>query len=182
MPAPPGAVAENRHQSSQAPGSKDPGHIERRIGRWLGRYPGAEKLIHVRVELDSSGRACGLEIEERAERRDWAALAQGAYLLRTNCTEEDPSALWRWYIRLTQAEDCFEISKSDLHLRPVYHHTSARVEAHILVCFLTLALWRTLEMWMKGKGLGDCARQLLKGGVHRAQHGCRAQSPPRHRD
>ena len=32
----------------------------------------------------------------------------------------------------------------------------------ILVCFLTLALWRTLEMWMKGKGLGDCARQLLK--------------------
>ncbi len=31
-----------------------------------------------------------------------------------------------------------------------------------VVCFLTLALWRTLEMWMKGKGLGDCARQLLK--------------------
>jgi hypothetical protein len=37
-----------------------------------------------------------------------------------------------------------------------------RVEAHILVCFLTLALWRTLEMWMAGKGLGNCSRQLLK--------------------
>src|SRR6185437_2160658 len=37
-----------------------------------------------------------------------------------------------------------------------------RVEAHILVCFLSLALWRTLEMWMRGKGLGNCARQLLK--------------------
>jgi hypothetical protein len=36
------------------------------------------------------------------------------------------------------------------------------VEAHILVCFLTLALWRTLEMWMHGKGLGNCSRQLLK--------------------
>jgi transposase len=142
--------------------AKDPGRIERRIGRWLGRYPGAEKLIHVRVELDSSGRACALGIEEKADRRDWAALAQGAYLLRTNCTEEDPASLWRWYIRLTQAEDCFRISKSDLRLRPVYHHTTERVEAHILVCFLTLALWRTLEMWMKGKGLGDCARQLLK--------------------
>ena len=30
------------------------------------------------------------------------------------------------------------------------------------MCFLSLALWRTLEMWMRGKGLGNCARQLLK--------------------
>ena len=35
------------------------------------------------------------------------------------------------------------------------------MEAHILVCFLALALWRTLEMWMKAKGLGSCARQLV---------------------
>jgi hypothetical protein len=31
----------------------------------------------------------------------------------------------------------------------------------MLVCFLALALWRTLEMWMQGKGLGTCARQLV---------------------
>jgi len=43
-----------------------------------------------------------------------------------------------------------------------YHQKTERVEAHILVCFLSLALWRTLEMWMRGKGLGNCARQLLK--------------------
>jgi hypothetical protein len=35
------------------------------------------------------------------------------------------------------------------------------VEAHILVCFLALALWRTLEQWMHTKGLGTCARKLL---------------------
>jgi len=142
--------------------AKDPGVIERRIGRWLGRYPGAEKLIEVRVELDEMGRASGLNIEQKADRQDWAGLVHGAYLLRTNCTEEDPAKLWRWYIHLTQAEECFKISKSDLHLRPVFHQKTERVEAHILVCFLTLALWRTLEMWMKSKGLGDCARQLIK--------------------
>jgi transposase len=65
-------------------------------------------------------------------------------------------------MQLTQAEDAFRISKSDLSLRPVYHQKTERVEAHILVCFLSLALWRTLEMWMRGKGLGNCARQLLK--------------------
>ena len=30
-----------------------------------------------------------------------------------------------------------------------------------MICFLALALWRTLEQTMGGKGLGDCARHLL---------------------
>jgi hypothetical protein len=54
-------------------------------------------------------------------------------------------------IQLSRAEEAFRISKSDLRLRPVFHHKTERVEAHILVCFLTLALWRTLEMWMRGR-------------------------------
>jgi transposase len=136
--------------------------IERRIGRWLGRFPAAERLIEVEVLRDAQGCACGLEITERRERTLWAAHAQGAYLLRTNCLEQDPAKLWRWYIHLTQVEDAFRISKSDLSLRPVFHQKTERVEAHILVCFLSLALWRTLEMWMRHKGLGTCARQLLK--------------------
>ncbi len=86
---------------------------------------------------------------------------QSAYLLRTNVAEKDPVKLWQWYLQLQQAEAAFRTSKSDLHLRPVFHSKDERVEAHILVCFLALALWRTLEMWMKGKGLGTCARQLV---------------------
>ena len=27
---------------------------------------------------------------------------------------------------------------------------------------MSLALWRTLEQWMRGKHLGNCARQLVK--------------------
>ena len=74
----------------------------------------------------------------------------------------DPAELWRWYVQLTQAEAAFRVEKSDLGLRPVYHQKTARVQAHILVCFLALALWRTLEQWMASKGLGTCARPLLK--------------------
>lgn len=156
------AQLDKTHSSLKRQPDKDPGKIERRIGRWLGRFPAAERLISVTVECDSARRACGLKIHERPERASWAQHAHGAYLLRTNCTEQDPTKLWRWYIQLTQAEDAFRISKSDLSLRPVFHQKTERVEAHILVCFLTLALWRTLEMWMRGKNLGNCARQLLK--------------------
>jgi transposase len=156
------AQLDKTHASLQKRPARDAGLIERRIGRWLGRFPAAERLITVTVERNVEGQATGLHITEHAERSAWAEHAHGAYLLRTNCTEKDPAKLWRWYMQLSQAEDAFRIGKSDLSLRPVFHKKTERVEAHILVCFLTLALWRTLEMWMRGKGLGNCSRQLLK--------------------
>jgi transposase len=156
------AQLDKAHASLQRRPTKDAGKIERRIGRWLGRFPAAERLIEVTVKEDDLQRACGLKIAERVEPTRWAAHAHGAYLLRTNCLEKDPAQLWRWYMQLTQAEDAFRISKNDLNLRPVFHQKTERVEAHILVCFLSLALWRTLEQWMHGKQLGNCARQLLK--------------------
>lgn len=135
--------------------------IERRVGRWLGRYPAADKLFEVAVRLNAEQLACGLSVASRVDRRQWARQAQGAYLLRTNCTESDPAKVWQWYMQLQQAESAFRCAKSDLMLRPIFHRKTERVEAHILVCFLSLALWRVLEQWMKGKGLGTCARQLV---------------------
>lgn len=88
--------SEKTHASLQRRPAKDAGRIERRIGRWLGRFPAAERLLEVQVERDAAGCACGLKITEREERSAWAGHAQGAYLLRTNCPEQDPAKLWRW--------------------------------------------------------------------------------------
>ena len=132
----------------------------RRIGKWLGRYTAAAKVFDVEV-LTVEDRAVGLQIREDETKLSWAQASQGAYLLRTNCTEQDPAELWRWYIHLTEVEDAFRVGKSDLGLRPVYHQREDRVQAHILVCFLALAMWRCLEKWLAAKGLGDCARQVL---------------------
>jgi len=137
------------------------GLVERRLGRWMGRYPAAAAVFEVEVQYDAQQRACGLSVEERPERMEWSRQTHGAYLLRTNHTEGDAATLWRWYIQLTQAEAAFRTSKSDLGMRPLFHQKARRVQAHILVCFLALAMWRTLEQWMHAKGLGDCARQLL---------------------
>jgi transposase len=133
-----------------------------RVGRWLGRYAAAARQVEVSVKRDEAGRAVDLNIKVREERDQWSELVHGAYLLRTNCTERDPAQLWKWYVQLTQAEAAFRTAKSDLGLRPVYHQLACRVEAHILVCFLALAMWRTLEQWMGGKGLGTSARQLVE--------------------
>ncbi|MCP5525150.1 MAG: IS1634 family transposase [Verrucomicrobiales bacterium] len=149
------------HASLQAKPERDLEKVGRRIGRWQGKNPAAARVLSVTVEKNARGRARGLSITERTEKLEWARLIHGAYLLRTNHPGEDPAQLWRWYMQLTQAESAFRTGKSDLHLRPVFHQKTERVEAHILVSFLSLALWRVLEQWMRAKGLGDCARQLL---------------------
>lgn len=139
----------------------------RRIGKWMGRNTAAAKLFDVRV-LAEGERAVGLHIEEDEGKLAWAHASQGAYLLRTNCTEEDPCELWRWYIHLTEVEDAFRVGKSDLRLRPVYHQREDRVQAHILICFLALVMWRYLETWLAPRGLGNCARRVLEqmGTIH----------------
>ncbi len=139
------------------------GAVERRIGRWMGKYPAAARWLKVELVRDGEGGAVtSLNLSCPLREGDHPTLAKGAYLLRTNCTESDPAKLWRWYMQLTQAEAAFRTAKSDIGLRPVFHQKTERVEAHLLVCFLSLALWRTLEMWMRGKGLGTSARKLVE--------------------
>lgn len=136
--------------------------VGRSIGRVLGKHPAAAAILDATVIADERGRAAALTITSDIERGQQAALRKGAYLLRTNCEETNPALLWRWYIQLTQAESAFRTAKSDLGLRPIYHQKTDRVKAHILVCFLGLALWRCLEQWMAAKGMGTCARTLVK--------------------
>ncbi|MFB3893050.1 MAG: hypothetical protein ACE15C_13615 [Phycisphaerae bacterium] len=71
---------------------------------------------------------------------DWNELSEGCYLLRTNLPASDPAALWRQYIRLTEAEWAFRIAKDELEIRPVWHQKPDRVNAHILVCFLAYVM------------------------------------------
>jgi hypothetical protein len=86
----------------------------------------------------------------------------GCYLLRTNVAETDAIKLWKQYIQLVDVEWAFRISKDELELRPVWHQTADRVKAHILVCFIAYAMWKTLSGWMNASGLGDAPRTLME--------------------
>ena len=141
---------------------KNASQIERRIGRWLGRNPKAELLFEVELVRDTQGHLKDLKIEHRKDRTDWAEKASGCYILRTNLTEEDPASLWKVYMHLVQAEKAFRMEKSDLGLRPVFHQTEDRVRAHVFVCFLALALYKCLELWMVSSGLGASPAKLLE--------------------
>lgn len=61
---------------------------------------------------------------------------EGSYLLRSNMASRDPAELWAFYLQLVEVEQAFKELKGDLAIRPIYHQTDARIEAHIFVAFL----------------------------------------------
>ena len=95
-----------------------------------------------------------LQVACNAAFDDWAALSEGAYLLRSNITDWSDEQLWKAYIQLTQAEAAFRIQKDQLNVRPIWHQREDRVQAHILVCFLAYVLWKTLAQWQQRARLG----------------------------
>jgi transposase len=148
----------------QAGKAKDRQKVERRIGRLLERNSRAASLFSIEVTETGTGKDAQLSIniKKNEDRYRWALETGGSYILRTNWDETDPKTLWNTYIQLTEVEDSFRTEKYDLGMRPIYHHKQDRTQAHILVCFLALTMWRTLQQWMKASGLGTAPRKLLE--------------------
>jgi len=81
--------------------------------------------------------------------------------LRTNLEGSDPAQLWSQYIQLTEVEAVFRALKSDLAIRPIWHFTPKRVEAHIMVAFLEYCLWVCLKHKLKASAPSLTPWQLL---------------------
>ena len=137
------------------------GSVERRVGRLLERNSRAARLFDVQVEVAAQG-FTQLRWTKVESWREWARRSEGCYLLRSNVTDWTPEELWRAYVQLTEAEAAFRVHKSDLQIRPVWHHREHRVGAHILVCFLAYVLWKTLAASCRQAGLGDEPRQVFE--------------------
>jgi transposase len=140
----------------------DPAPLNRQIGRILQQNQRAAARFAIALEPDSCPAGLRLRVVCNVAFDDWAALSEGAYLLRSNITDWSDQQLWKAYIQLTQAEAAFRIQKDQLNVRPVWHQREDRVQAHILVCFLAFVLWKSLEMWQQRAGLGNSPRTILE--------------------
>ena len=139
----------------------EPVVVAQRLGRLLGQNSRAAGLFHTEVKTAADGRAT-FDWKKIDAWRDWAALSEGCYLLRSNVTDWSDEDLWKAYIQLTEAEAAFRIHKSDLGLRPIWHQKQERVLAHILVCFLAYVLWKTLAQRCQRAGLGHEPRRVFE--------------------
>jgi transposase len=129
-----------------------------KLGAAKQHSPSAYRLVEIEVEKDRAAFTYRLDKEKlRRQRR-----REGRYLLRTNLTETDPAKLWNLYLQLVNVEEAFKNLKGDLAIRPIFHQSEKRIEAHILISFLAYCLHITLTERLRALAPGLTARSALE--------------------
>lgn len=64
----------------------------------------------------------------------------------TNDTTLNHETIINHYQNLWHIEKAFRISKTDLKIRPIYHRLETRIKAHILISFVSYALYKEFEI------------------------------------
>jgi transposase len=140
--------------------------ILRKAKRAVGGTHDLRGIFSFTVERRDSGKE--LLVHENPDAiRDERDL-QGVYLLRTTVAELTPDDLWQTYMLLTRVEAAFRNLKTDLCLRPIFHHKEARADAHILFAVLAYALSVTIQLRHRRQG-GKLTTAALLEALERIQ-------------
>jgi transposase len=91
----------------------------------------------------------------------------GFFGIATNHPTLSASAVLAQYRGLWQVEAQFRVYKHNLETRPIFHWTSQRIKAHVLICFMALCLERHLEVGLKKIGTA-----LTTQNIYDALNGC----------
>lgn len=89
-------------------------------------------------------------------------LYDGLYAVCTNLLDDNVADILRVSEGRWQIEECFRIMKTDFSARPVYLQDENRIQAHFLICFLALTIYRFLEKKMDLKYTCEELLETLK--------------------
>ena len=86
---------------------------------------------------------------------------EGKYVIQTEEPNLSAVEAVRLYKELSEVERAFANLKDVIDLRPIYHRTDERVQAHIFVAALAFLLHRAIEKKLKAAGLDLSATEAL---------------------
>ena len=90
----------------------------------------------------------------------------GVYCLRSRQTDWDEDTLWRTYTTLTDVEAVFRALKSELGLRPIYHHKPQRADGHLFITVIAYQLVQVIRTRLRAHGehaSWTTLRRILEG-------------------
>jgi Transposase DDE domain len=140
--------------------------IRRKATRAVGRTHDLRGIFTWELRRTPSGRELFVQENDVAmqEERD----LQGVYLLRTTAANLPAPELWQTYMLLTRVEAAFRDLKTDLVLRPIFHHKEERADAHVLFAVLAYAMSVTLQLRHRHNG-GVLTTSALLEALERVQ-------------
>ena len=140
--------------------------VWQRIGRLKAQSRGIAQHYDIELDTDNTGqRATAV----RFIRRPLAGTMMthpGVYCLRSNQTDWDEASLWRTYFTLTDLEAVFRSLKSELGLRPIYHHKPIRADGHLFITVIAYQLVQVIRRRLRESGetaSWTTLRRILEG-------------------
>jgi transposase len=136
-------------------GDKRRDKILQRLGRLQEKSHGI--VQHYRIELtpDATGNQVVALRWEKQPVAGTIVTHPGVYCLRTNELSWDEDTLWRTYTMLTDLEAVFRSLKSELGLRPIFHHREDRAEGHLFITVLAYQAVQVLRRRLKDHGFQE---------------------------
>ena len=142
------------------------GKIRERIGRLKAKSRGIAQHYRIDIDTDETGERATAVRFTRAPVEGSMMTHPGVYCLRSNQTEWDEQALWRTYVTLSDIEAVFRSLKSELGLRPIFHHKPIRAEGHLLITVIAYQLVQVIRRRLRQYGetaSWDTVRRILEG-------------------
>jgi len=128
-------------------------HVHQRIGRLREAYPSVARHYDIQVELSADAKLATVIRYTWQPAENSKAELPGHYVLRSNDASLEGATLWRTYIQLTDLEAVFRSLKSELGLRPIYHHLDGRCKAHLWISVLAYQCVQFLRRKLKAHGI-----------------------------
>lgn len=105
----------------------------------------------------SSGVTVRIDEDKIEEDKVWDGLKG----YRTN-TDLPANEVYDNYQQLWNVERAFRITKGTLEIRPMFHFSERRIEAHVCICFVALKVYKELERLLKASGCPYSVDNVLK--------------------
>ncbi len=142
------------------------GQVWQRIGRLRARHTRVAKHYQIEVTPDRTGEKAAAVTWTRRPQDGSMATHPGVYCLRSSETDWDEDALWRTYTTLTDVEAVFRALKSELGLRPIYHHKPQRADGHLFITVIAYQLVQVIRTRLRAHGehaSWTTLRRILEG-------------------
>jgi len=104
---------------------------------------GYNKFLEISNDIDVK-----INYEKVKEDEKWDGLK--GYITNTDLSA---SEAYKQYSELWQVERAFRVTKGVLELRPMFHFTKKRIEAHVCICFVAYKCYKELERILKVSGI-----------------------------
>ena len=134
---------------SKPRGKKNYDKVVERVGRAIAKYPSISKYYTFNYIRSKDNPKNMADFTWEIKAPEQIDKYSGVYFLRTDVPEIGEKQTWNFYNLIREIEATNRQLKLDLNLRPIYHQTDDRADAHLFLGMLSYWIVNTIRYKLK---------------------------------